>query len=292
MIELLTACLYSCFVSFVTMTWEGNIRKMRTTLNDGGAHYVLPLYDITQPGIEVDMNALVGKLIRISFDGAIHCIETGQLIKKTYGEGLSYKAWLDSPLATESIIRPELSRIHEGIALRDKEWETKHHLVPHYTYLSLTSDIKVGVTRVANIPSRWIDQGAIEAVPIALAPYRQAAGLIEVVLKEYLTDKTNWRHMLLDQRTNNVPLLEKRAEILELIPEEFEEYVVWDDKVTTIHYPVELYPVKVTSIKLDSFKLIEKKLVGIKGQYLLFSDNTVLNLRAHAAYRIKLSLEE
>jgi hypothetical protein len=273
------------------MTWEGNIRKMHTSLHNGEAQYRLPLYDITTPGVEVNMNELVGKEIRIEFEGEIHCRETGQLIKKTFGEGFSYKAWLDSPLATESIIRPELSRIHEGIALRDKEWEIRNHLVPHYTYLSLTSDIKVGVTRVENIPSRWIDQGAIEAVAIAKTPYRQAAGLIEVALKDYLTDKTNWRHMIMDQRTNSMSLLEKRAEILELIPEEFEEFVLWDDEVMKIHFPVERYPVKVNSLKLDKFRLIEKKLAGIKGQYLLFGDNTVINLRSHSAYRIKLLAE-
>jgi len=271
------------------MRWEGNIRKMRTSLNEGMAQYSLPLYDIIEPAVQVPMNDLVGREVQIRFDGQINCVETGQVIKKTYGEGMSYKAWSDSPWATESIIRPELSRIHEGIALRDEEWEREHHLVPHYTYLSLTSDIKVGVTRVKNIPSRWIDQGAIQAVAIAETPYRQAAGLLEVELKKYLTDKTNWRQMLLGHQTNTMSILEKRAEILELIPEEFEEYVLWDASVMHIEFPVLSYPVKVNSLNLDKFPVIEKKLAGIKGQYLIFSDNTVINLRSHAAYRVIIS---
>lgn len=271
------------------MEWEGNIRKMSTSLKDGVAQYNLPLFDVLEYKEEVHMNDLVGQDIRLEFQGLIHCRVTGQVVKKTYGEGMSYKAWLDSPLATESIIRPELSRIHEGIALRDEAWEREHHLTPHYTYLSLTSDIKVGVTRAQNVPSRWVDQGAVSAFPIALTPYRQAAGLIEVALKAHLTDKTNWRHMLLGQHTNSMSLEEKRAEVLPLIPEDLQQFILDHEERLDIKFPVESYPVKVTSLKLDSSPSIDKHLMGIKGQYLIFSDNTVLNLRAHSAYRVKIS---
>ena len=109
---------------------------------------------------------------------------------------MSYDAFKSSPLAVESIIRPELSRIHEGVALRDYDWEMAHHMQPHIVYLSKTAGIKVGVTRETQIPYRWIDQGAVEALILAKTPYRQAAGLIEVALKKHISDKTNWRKML------------------------------------------------------------------------------------------------
>lgn len=116
------------------MKFAGNIRKMKANLGDV-VKYTLPLYDVLDPKEEVNMNDLIGQEISIQFGGEIHCVVTGKKIKKTYGEGMSYPAFKESPLAVESIIRPELSRIHEGIALRDKEWEEKHHLQPHVTYL-------------------------------------------------------------------------------------------------------------------------------------------------------------
>ncbi|NND94397.1 MAG: DUF2797 domain-containing protein [Flavobacteriales bacterium] len=263
---------------------------MRTSLENGSAMYKLPLFDILDLKEEVDMNSLIGQEIRLSFSGDIHCRYTGDKIKKTFGEGLSYKAFRDSPLATESIIRPELSRIHEGIALRDEEWEKRNHLTPHVTYLSLTSGIKVGVTRQANIPSRWIDQGATQAIVLAETPYRQAAGLIEVGLKEYLNDKTNWRNMLKGIELGDTDLLAKKNLVKQYIDKGLLEFWSNDEMIVSISYPVLRYPVKVTSLKLDKMPIIEKKLTGIKGQYLIFSDDTVLNVRSHSAYRISLEV--
>lgn len=266
------------------MLW-GNIRKMKTQLTVP-VTYHLPLFDVLDPSEEVHMNELIGKNVRIVHEGDIHCVVKGKKIKKAFGEGMSYEAFVTSPLATESIIRPELSRIHEGIALRDKEWEEKHHNQPHYVYLSLTSGIKVGVTRDVNVPYRWIDQGAVEAVLLAVTPYRQLAGLIEVELKQHISDRTNWRNMLKNVFVNEESLGEKKDDLLEELPEEYYDFVSDDDTITKIEFPVLQYPEKVKSLKLDSEPLIEKRLMGIKGQYLIFDDNTVMNLRSHAGYRI------
>ena len=153
------------------MEYTGNLRKMRTELHEE-VHYKLPLYDSTEPSNYINLNDLIGETINISYSGTINCVVTGKRIKKAYGEGMSYDAFKSSPLAVESIIRPELSKIHEGVALRDYEWEMKHHMQPHVVYLSKTAGIKVGVTRDTQIPHRWIDQGAVEALVIAETPYR------------------------------------------------------------------------------------------------------------------------
>lgn len=258
---------------------------MRVELGDV-VDYKLPLFDVLEPGEQVSMNELVGKPVKITFDGDIHCVVTGKKIKKTFGDGMSYEAFANSPLAVESIIRPELSRIHEGIALRDKEWEEEHHNKPHIVYLSLTSGVKVGVTRETNVPSRWIDQGAVEAIVLAEVPYRQLAGLIEVELKQHIADKTNWRNMLKNEFTNEYGLAETKDIMLEYLPDEYYDFVSEDDEITYINYPVISYPEKVVSMKLDKVPVIENKLMGIKGQYLIFDDNTVINLRSHSAYRI------
>lgn len=265
---------------------QGNIRKMRTELIDSHVHYRLPLYDNLEPAEEIYMNDLIGKDITINFAKQINCTVTGKRIRKTFGDGMSWDAFSTSPLASPSIIRPELSRIHEGIALRDKEWEEKHHNKPHIVYLALTGGIKVGVTSATNVPYRWIDQGAVEATVFAVTPYRQLAGLIEVELKQHISDKTSWQKMLKNELTNEMTLLETKEELLELMNEDYFDFIDDEDEITTIEYPVLHYPKKVKSLKLDKLPLIEKRLVGIKGQYLIFGDETVMNIRSHSGYKI------
>jgi hypothetical protein len=267
-----------------------HLRKMVTTLDEQGlATYHLPIVNILESNDKASLNEWVGSNIQIEFTGNIHCVATGKKIKKTFGEGLSYEAFLTSPLSCPSIVRPELSRIHEGIALRDFEWEQKHHNQPHYVYLSRTSNIKVGVTRSTNLISRWIDQGASEGIRIAETPYRQLAGSIEVMLKEHLGDKTAWQSMLKGECSETADLLGKKNEVLEYFPEDWHSFIANDDDVHKITYPVLQLPAKPKSIKLDTCPLLQGRLLGIKGQYWLLDNDRVINIRSHAGYEVNLS---
>jgi hypothetical protein len=207
---------------------------------------------------------------------------------------MSFDAFQSSPLAVESIIRPELSRIHEGIALRDAEWEEAHHNQPHVVYLSLTSGIKVGVTRETNVPSRWIDQGASGAVVLARTPYRQLAGLIEVSMKSHFMDKTNWRKMLVagnpDPASVTADLAEAKDEAYEVCPPEYEDFLDEDDTVTLLEYPGVSFPEKVQSLNLTKEPNIKGTLEAIKGQYFILDGGRVFNVRRHSGHRVKWTL--
>lgn len=275
------------------MEYTGNLRKMASALNDGDeAQYTLRLFDVLDPGFEIGLNGRIGERITLRWENEIHCVVTGKKIKKTFGEGMSFDAFRSSPQAVESIIRPELSRIHEGIALRDKAWEEAHHNQPHYVYLSNTSGMKVGVTRTVNVPTRWIDQGAVEAIILAETPYRQLAGEIEVALKVHFNDRTNWRAMLRDIRPEGEALIDKKEEAMELLGAAYDPFFFDGDDVQQIRYPVKRYPPKISSAKLEKDGEITSELVGIKGQYLLFGDGRVFNVRSHAGYRVTLSLND
>ena len=269
------------------MNHYGNIRKMISQLNSE-VEYTLPLYETTQPSLNIELNQLIGSTIKISFSGIINCVVTGKKIRKAYGEGMSYDAFKSSPLAVESIIRPELSKIHLGVALRDYEWEMEHHMKPHIVYLSKTAGNKVGVTKESQIPTRWIDQGAIQALIIARVPYRQAAGAIEISLKKHISDKTNWRKMLQNE-INQDSLLSIRDELFSKLENEYRKYIVREETLYDINFPVIKYPEKVKSLTLDKVPEFEEKLVGIKGQYLLFENDLVFNVRRHSGYLIELS---
>jgi len=168
------------------------------------------------------------------------------------------------------------------------EWSQTHCLIDHYVYLAVSSGLKVGVTRHTQIPTRWIDQGAHKAVKLAKTPNRHLAGLIEVDLKQHLTDKTNWQQMLKGQVKREVDLVEEKARAAELLKHELQQYLIDDDAVTTIHYPLEPHPAKVKSLSFDKEDEYTGKLSGIKGQYLVFEDGKVFNVRKHNGYLAKL----
>lgn len=262
------------------MEFEGNIRKMKTVL-DVPVKYTLPI-----GSEEIDMNALIGKEITMQFNGQINCISCGKKTKTSFSQGFCYSCLQTAPEASESIIRPELSKAHLGIA-RDMEWAEKHDLIDHYVYLAVSSELKVGVTRGHQVPTRWIDQGASYAIKIACTPNRHIAGVIEVFLKNHFTDKTNWRAMLKNEVLKNFDLAAEKERIVHLLPLELQKYVSTDKEVTAINYPVEQFPEKIKSVGFDKFPEISGILAGIKGQYLLFNDSRVLNMRKHNGYFLR-----
>ena len=267
------------------MQITGNLRKMDTELVDNVPQYMLGLRDVLDPLEPIDMNALIGENIRLEYQGYYNSVLSGEKMNKPFGEGLTYKEFMESPQASPSIMRPELSQIHEGVALRDYAWEVKHHLQPHVVYISLTSNYKVGVTRETNMPYRWIDQGATQAIVLAEVPYRQLAGLIEVSLKEHISDKTAWQRMLKGVVEDERSITEVRDKMAALVPTEYAHYLTQTTEYTEINYPVLQFPEKVKSMKVDKLNVIEDKLVGIKGQYLIF-ENGVSNIRSQAGARV------
>ncbi|WP_319230514.1 DUF2797 domain-containing protein [Draconibacterium orientale] len=265
------------------MEFEGNIRKMITELN-APVKYTLPI------GAEkIDMNALIGKEISMRFDGQINCVSCGKKTKTSFSQGFCYSCLQTAPEASESIIRPELSKAHLGIA-RDMEWAEKHDLIDHFVYLAVSSALKVGVTRGHQIPTRWIDQGASYAIKIAKTPNRHIAGVIEVFLKDHFTDKTNWRAMLKNEVLKDFDLAAEKERIANLLPLELQKYMEPENEVTEINYPVEQFPVKIKSVGFDKLPEITGKLAGIKGQYLIFDDSRVLNIRKHNGYFLRVAM--
>lgn len=260
---------------------SGNLRKMQTRLEEV-AQYTLVLDDVP-----VDMNARIGETIRLTFDGVINCIACGRETKKSFGQGFCYPCFRDAPEASECIIRPELCRAHEGEA-RDMAWAERHCLVEQIVYLARSSAIKVGITRASQMPTRWIDQGATDAIVFARVPNRYTAGLVEVAMKEHLTDRTNWQRMLKNE-VIDADLVATKASLVDALDADLRQYVDTDDTVCAIDYPVERYPEKVKSTGFDKQAEIEGRLAGIKGQYLIFDDNRVLNIRKHNGYRINLA---
>ena len=120
-------------------------------------------------------------------------------------------------------------------------------------------------------------------------PNRYLAGITEVALKEHVGDKTNWRKMVTNQ-VDDEDLVDWRNKLRPYIPEEAAAYFIENNKETELEFPVLHYPNKVKSLNLEKTPRYEGKLTGIKGQYLLFEDNTVFNVRGSEGYYVALSL--
>ncbi|MBK8806380.1 MAG: DUF2797 domain-containing protein [Bacteroidales bacterium] len=263
-------------------SFEGSVRKMRTELNNGYVSYYLPI-----GSNEVYMNELIGSEIKIEYTNDIHCIKCGEKTYKSFAQGFCYRCLTTAPEAEECVLKPELCRAHEGIA-RDMEYAQENCLCPQIVYLAVSNNVKVGVTRHFQVPTRWIDQGATYALAIAQVPNRYTAGIIEMELKKYFTDKTNWQQMLKNNILANVDLPAERRKAFSYLPQTFQQYQIMDGAVLEIKYPVESYPTKIKSLDIEKQLVITQTLTGIKGQYLLFADGNVTNIRKYGGYSFRL----
>lgn len=260
---------------------SGNLSKMSTILDDE-IQYFLNLSE------KVNMNELIGKPIRLEWNGVINCCSCSKVTKKSFGQGFCYNCFISAPESAECILRPELCRAHLGEG-RDPEWEEKHHNQPHIVYLAASSAVKVGITRAQQVPTRWIDQGASSAIRLAEVPNRYEAGCIEVALKDFFTDKTSWQKMLKNEVDIEIDLVEEKWGLEEHLPNDILDYFSENDEIIELNYPVLEYPEKVKSRSFEKTPIIEGILKGIKGQYLIFEGGEVLNIRSHTSYFIELS---
>lgn len=259
------------------MLYEGVLRKMRTEMGSPIQYFLVFENDF------INMNQALDRELQIDFI-KFQCLNCGE-DRPIYRQGFCKSCFFETPRAGDWIMKPELSKAHLGEEDRDLEYEKKMQLQPHIVYLANSSSIKVGVTRKSQVPTRWIDQGAHEAIEIVEVPNRYLAGITEVALKDHVSDKTSWRKMLQND-IEDVDLVEWRNKLKSSIPDEAIGYFLNDREETHMEFPVLKYPEKVNSLNLDKTPSYKGVLKGIKGQYLIFEDNTVFNVRGSEGYYV------
>ena len=273
------------------MQMSGNLQKMRVKLMGTEAQYELRLDDACYP-----LNPLVGQQIKLEYSGQINCIGCGRKSKKSFNQGYCYPCFTKLARCDSCIIKPETCHYEAGTC-REPDWAQKFCFQDHIVYLANSSGLKVGITRVDQVPTRWIDQGAIQAIPLVRVSDRKLSGLVETFLAEDMADKTNWRAMLKGQ----VDTLDLEAERKKLVMKieyyinndlqlhDINRYSLLDLAPVQIDYPVLEYPTKVTSFNFDQTPAVTGRLKGIKGQYLVL-DTGVINLRKFAGYHIRFAV--
>lgn len=269
---------------------HGNLRKMLTAA-DSPVTYRLPIGDT-----ELPLNEWLGKTLRLEYSGEIACIACGQRTKKSFNQGYCYRCFTTLAQCDMCIVKPELCHFDKGTC-REPEWALAHCMQPHYVYLANSSGLKVGITRASQVPTRWLDQGASQALLCLRVPTRRHAGLLEVALKRFVADRTDWRKMLSGEPQPH-DLLARRDELLDRCEdvvsqlnaaEEPPVAHLPEEESRTFLYPVLQYPKKVSSLNLDKTALVEGRILGVKGQYVIL-DTGVLNIRKFAGYRVAIEI--
>lgn len=276
---------------------RGFLRKMSSEVPEGGCspenriQYFLRINDESIP-----LNEHIGREITLTHLGRIECVECGRATKKSFSQGYCYPCFKKLPQCDLCIVSPERCHFDAGTC-RDNTFAEDFCMQPHIVYLANSSGIKVGITRPGNLPTRWVDQGAVQALPIMNVMTRQQSGFVEVAFKNHVSDKTNWQKMLKSEK-DYIDLIEARDQLMDKIKADLDPVTerfgiqaiqpIVDAEVQTLVYPVDEYPTKVTSLNFDKTPEITGTLNGIKGQYLIF-DKGVINLRRFTSYEIEFS---
>ena len=269
---------------------RGQLHKMRSRLDNPVAYFMV-LGEET-----VALNSLIGEKLTIEFLGQINCVHCGRNTNKSFNQGYCYPCFQKLAQCDSCVISPEKCHYDAGTC-REPVWGDEFCMQDHIVYLANSSGLKVGITRASQVPTRWIDQGAIQALPIIRVRSRQQSGFAEIIFKRHVTDRTNWRAMLKGD-LDEINLEDERDRLMELCEKELEDLVhqfglhaisiLNGVSAVSIDYPVQHFPEKVTSLNLDKDPRIEGTLTGIKGQYLIF-DTGVINLRKYSGYQVALA---
>ncbi len=263
------------------MQYQGVLKKMLSEIGSPINYYLNMDNDF------INLNQLINKNISIKFL-KYQCLNCGK-DKKIYRQGYCYDCFYDMPQTGDWIMHPELSTAHLDKEDRDLAFEKEVQLKPHIVYLANSSDVKVGVTRKSQIPTRWIDQGAHEAIVLVEVPNRYLAGITEVALKDHVSDKTNWRKMLTNTVTD-ADLKTEKERLSTFIPNEVKQYFGNNTEEVHLEFPVEKYPIKVKSLSLDKTPEFSGTLKGVKGQYLIFDNGAVFNVRSNEGYVVEIEI--
>lgn len=267
---------------------RGSVNKMSARLDASNVEYAFRLGES-----EIPVNPLIGKTVRLEYLGAIHCSHCGRRTKTSFSQGYCYPCMQKLAQCDICIMSPEKCH-HEHGTCRDPSWGQQFCMTDHVVYLANSSGVKVGITRATQLPTRWLDQGASQALPIVRVATRQQSGFVEDLFRSQVADRTNWRALLkgdapaVDLSAIRQQLFDSCAEGLTALQTRFGLQAIQllhDVEPIQIRYPVEAYPTKIVSFNLDKDPIAEGTLLGVKGQYLIF-DTGVINIRKYTAYQL------
>lgn len=264
------------------MHYRGYLNKMSVYQDDPIKYYLNIEYDL------FFLNELLGRRVKLTYQHKIKCF-CGKIVESVYRMNFCQSCFFTLPQASDAILKPELSRAHLGIEERDLEFEKAYQLQPHTVYLAISGGLKVGVTRTSQQMTRWIDQGAVAALPILTVENRYEAGLWEVELKKHYSDKTAWREML-TWNDPEIDLIAEKEKLKNLYNDRAHEFSM-DSTIYRFHYPQLQIPEKVTSVNIEKEGIVEGTLTALRGQYIILNNKIALNIRSYEGRLVDIDIE-
>ncbi len=237
---------------------------------------------------QVEISDMLGRQVNIRFQGEKRCIACGRKVSKLYQNGYCFPCVTTLAETDLCIVKPHECHHHLGTC-RDNEFAATHCMIPHYVYLAVSSHAKVGLTRKHREFTRWVDQGAVRAMLIAELPTRKMAGELEMEIAKTMPDKTDWRKMV-QGKADDVNLRELANAVEEQLPDEWRSYLLPERVVHEFEYPFlagEPAP-KAKSMNAEK-EQISGRLIGIRGQYLLFPEG-VFQVKKHSGMLLDVQL--
>lgn len=279
---------------------SGALSKMRIEPGKGFDDISSPLlpaqYFLRAGDKELALNDFLGKRIRLKFLARISCSHCGRVTPKSYSQGYCYPCFRKLAACDMCIVKPSQCHFAAGTC-REPEWAATHCMTQHVVYLANSTGIKVGITRSSQMPTRWLDQGAIQALPLFQVESRRLSGLLEDMFAEHVTDRTQWQALLksagesLDISDWRERLLSMCASTLDDLQQQYPGQIQpWSGAEQRFDYPVQVWPEKIRSIDLEKAGELQGELQGIKGQYLIL-DCGVINIRKYTSYHVEFSAE-
>ncbi|MGI9326520.1 MAG: DUF2797 domain-containing protein [Pseudomonadales bacterium] len=261
---------------------QGTLAKLRWDFEQKPSDRYQPEPVLLVGETAINLRSRIGQRMRFTYAGKIHCCHCGRISKRSFSQGYCYPCFKKLARCDLCIMSPTRCHFDAGTC-REPEWAQGFCFAPHSVYLANSSGLKVGITGSGREPTRWVDQGAAQALVLLHCATRQLAGTLEAALAEHISDRTHWRKLLSgDAPALDLPdLADQALKRLGALPEGAQAVI---PRPIEINYPISRYgPVK--TINLEKSPLFESTLLGVKGQYLLFEDG-VLNVRRHTAFAV------
>lgn len=251
-----------------------------------------PALKFAQPGVpihqrpDLSLSELVGTEVRVTISEDQYCTQCGELTDNS--------PCLDcagEPPHTTCVMHPATHCAYKDCPYPDYKQRSCSHT--HLVYLAATDRIKVGISRESRARCRWAEQGASHAIPIARAPNRKAAGIIEKAIGEEWPQRR--RHEWYQPMENSVERLTDDAlATASLIPKKLQPCYFWDNSdrqdvcdavvdVPSIEAPALDQRLTTNQYSLSTGESREGRVLGIRGG-LLATDSFVANLKSHSSH--------
>lgn len=265
------------------VSWYGDSPSLKFV------HPTIPIHQ--RP--DLPLSELVGTEVRLTISEDQYCTQCGTESKSSPCSGCAG----EPPHAT-CVMHPAAHCDYTGCPYPDyKERSCSHS---HIVYLAATDRIKVGISRESRARCRWAEQGASHAIPIARAPNRKAAGIIEKALGEEWPQRH--RHQWYLPMDNAVERLIDDALATDLIPEKLWPCYLWDDAdreavrdaivdVPSITAPSLNERLTSNQYALSAGETREGRVLGIRGE-IIATDSFVVNLNEHSGHPVTIETND